>query len=108
MTRRHSNATVIFQKNKGQCLYAQSNSALERAFGPYGRIDVENPAPGQRARQIHWQDADDSDIKYYYDPEKGCFYKQSNGDPAPGYVQDLLKRPDVKKAIEKVFKYLGI
>ncbi len=64
------------------------------------RIDLENPNPGQRAGQIHFQRHGD-DIKYLYDPSSNRFFG------APEAVNDLLERPDVKKAIEKAMRYLG-
>ena len=41
------------------------------------RIDVENPAPGQRAGQIHYQDQ--NDVKWYYDPNTNTFFNQKTG-----------------------------
>lgn len=64
------------------------------------RIDVENPSPGKRAGQIHYQD--NKDNKYYYDPITKTF------PDAPKSVNDKLKDPIFKNAIEKgMTKYLG-
>ncbi|WP_164141567.1 hemagglutinin repeat-containing protein [Serratia marcescens] len=64
------------------------------------RIDVENPAPGKRAGQIHYQD--NKNNKYYYDPVTQTFPE------APKSVNDKLKDPDFKNAIDKgMTKYLG-
>ncbi|WP_246103917.1 VENN motif pre-toxin domain-containing protein, partial [Yersinia ruckeri] len=64
------------------------------------RIDVENPAPGKRAGQIHYQD--NSNNKYYYDPVTQTFPE------APKSVNDKLKDPAFKNAIDKgMTKYLG-
>jgi RHS repeat-associated protein len=64
------------------------------------RIDVENPAPGQRAGQIHYQDASG---KYLYDFETGQFQGMSRTKSA-----ELLSRPEVQDAIQKGLKYLGM
>ena len=64
------------------------------------RIDVENPAPGKRAGQIHYQD--NSNNKYYYDPVTQSF------PDAPKSVNDKLKDSAFKNAIDKgMTKYLG-
>ncbi|BCQ36924.1 hypothetical protein ERHA53_42670 [Erwinia rhapontici] len=64
------------------------------------RIDVENPAPGKRAGQIHYQD--NSNKKYYYDPVTQTFPE------APKNVNDKLKDPAFKSALDKgMTKYLG-
>jgi len=64
------------------------------------RIDVENPAPGKRAGQIHYQDS--SNNKYYYDPITQTF------PGAPKGVNDKLNDPAFKNAIDKgMKKYLG-
>ena len=64
------------------------------------RIDVENPNPGQRPGQIHYQD--NAGNKYIYDVGKGTFPN------APKKVNDLLNDPRVKKAIEKGKRILGV
>jgi filamentous hemagglutinin len=64
------------------------------------RIDVENPAPGKRAGQIHYQD--NSNNKYYYDPVTQTF------PDAPKSVNDKLKDSAFKNAVDKgMTKYLG-
>ncbi|WP_222103387.1 VENN motif pre-toxin domain-containing protein, partial [Yersinia wautersii] len=64
------------------------------------RIDVENPAPGKRAGQLHYQD--NKGNKYYYDPITQSF------PDAPKSVNIQLKNPAFKKAIEKgMSNYLG-
>jgi RHS repeat-associated protein len=68
--------------------------------GEKGRIDVENPNPGQRPGQIHYQDGSG---KYIYDVAKGEFQglsKTQNG--------QLLSRPEVQQAIQKGLKYLRV
>nr|WP_248296567.1 hypothetical protein [Streptomyces sp. S1D4-11] len=40
--------------------------------GPY-RIDVENPNPGQRPGQLHFQDQTNKSAKYQYNFETGQF-----------------------------------
>jgi hypothetical protein len=70
------------------------------------RIDVENPAPGVRPGQIHYQDSDGN--KYYYDPNSKVLFDQKTGELAPRSVQDLLKIPSFSKAIDKALTgYLG-
>jgi hypothetical protein len=62
------------------------------------RLDVENPAPGRRPGQIHYQI---DDKKYFYDPATKSFRD------APRAVQDLLDDPRFKDAIQKALRYLG-
>ena len=67
--------------------------------GPKGmRIDVENPNPGQRPGQIHFQQGE---AKYLYDPAQRTF----NG--APRAVNKLLESADVQKGIDKAMRFLG-
>lgn len=64
------------------------------------RIDVENPNPGQRPGQLHYQD--NKGNKYIYDPQTNSF------PDAPKSVNNLLNDPSFKKAIDKgMFQYLG-
>ena len=73
------------------------------------RIDVENPKPGQRPGQIHYQDNQNN--KYYYDPSNNSFYSfdsSKNKVPAPSSVNKLLDDPNFKRAIDKgMTQYLG-
>jgi len=73
------------------------------------RIDVENPNPGQRPGQVHYQD--NKNNKYYYDPHNNSFYSfdpAKNKIPAPSSVNNLLDDPKFKQAIDKGIKqYLG-
>ena len=73
------------------------------------RIDVENPNPGQRPGQVHYQD--NKNNKYYYDPNNNSFYSfdaAKNRVPAPSSVNKLLDDPKFKQAIDKGMKqYLG-
>jgi RHS repeat-associated protein len=64
-----------------------------------GRIDVENPNPGQRPGQIHYQDGAG---KYIYDVGKGEFQGLS-----ATQNRELLSQPEVQQAIQKGLKYLG-
>ena len=70
-----------------------------------GHIDVENPAPGKRDGQIHFQDTTGN--KWYYDIDGNFFYNQKTGELAPKSVQKLLEKEEVIKAIQKGLKYLG-
>ncbi|WP_028229481.1 hemagglutinin repeat-containing protein, partial [Paraburkholderia ferrariae] len=64
------------------------------------RIDVENPNPGQRPGQIHYQDNQGN--KYLYDPSTNSF------PDAPNSVNKLLNDPSFSAAIQKgLNKYLG-
>ncbi|WP_236474237.1 Hint domain-containing protein, partial [Pseudomonas syringae] len=64
------------------------------------RIDVENPNPGQRPGQIHYQDNEGN--KYLYDPASKTFPS------APKSVNKLLDNVGFQKAIIKgMEKYLG-
>ena len=62
------------------------------------RLDVENPNPGSRPRQIHVQIGKQ---KYLYDPATGQFQN------APSSIQKLLENERFKKAIETGMRYLG-
>ena len=68
--------------------------------GDGGHIDVENPNPGQRPGQIHYQDATG---KYIYDVSTGEFRGMSKTKNA-----ELLSRPEVRDAIRKALTYLGV
>jgi hypothetical protein len=65
------------------------------------RIDVENPNPGQRPGQIHYQDG--AGGKFQYNFENGQFDGLSNTQN-----RNLLENPDVKGAIQRGNQYLGI
>jgi filamentous hemagglutinin len=73
------------------------------------RIDVENPNPGQRPGQVHYQD--NKNNKYYYDPNNNSFYSFGTSKdriPAPSSVNKLLDDPKFRQAIDKGMKqYLG-
>jgi RHS repeat-associated protein len=62
------------------------------------RVDVENPNPGQRPGQIHFQQGKE---KYIYDTVAKVFRE------APKRVNDLLKSPAVQRGLEKAMKILG-
>lgn len=64
------------------------------------RLDVENPKPGQRPGQIHYQDSNGN--KYLYDPKTNKFIN------APNSVNKLLENSDFVKALNKALtQYLG-
>jgi hypothetical protein len=76
--------------------------------GKRGRIDVENPAPGQRPGQIHFQEWGEGGHKWYFDPETSSFLpEQKTGILPPGYLTDLLGDPGFASGIAKAMKYLG-
>lgn len=70
------------------------------------RIDVENPNPGQRAGQIHYQDENNN--KYYYDANKKIFYNENSMDPAPKKVQAMLDDKNFIKGLNKALSVLGV
>ena len=78
----------------------------EVGSGPEGRIDVENPNPGQRPGQIHFQEPG-SKIHWIYDLVRKVFYNQDTGALAPPRIQKLLNEPWVQQAIAKGIYYLS-
>lgn len=81
----------------------QTTSSTVWKDGKGGRLDVENPNPGQRPGQIHYQNGYQ---KYIYDPIRKEF-KAEPGQNVPREVQDLLKDSNFVKAIDKGMRYLG-
>jgi len=71
----------------------------------YERIDVENPNPGKRPGQIHYQP--DKAHKWYYDPTKNEFFDQKTGKSAPQSVNDRLKDPEIRRAIDEGMRQLS-
>ncbi len=63
------------------------------------RIDAENPNPGQRDGQIHYQDGKGN--KFLYDPQTKSFKG------APRAVNKLLNNPEIDAAIRKAMRMLG-
>lgn len=71
-----------------------------------GRIDIENPKPGRRAGQIHYQDKFNN--KYYYQHKNNIFTVDVKGTkPAPKRIQNLLQEKGFMKGIKKGLNYLG-
>jgi hypothetical protein len=69
--------------------------------GPY-RIDVENPNPGQRAGQLHFQDQSNPTAKYQYNFDEGKF------DGLPRSVdREVSKIPGFDAGIRKGLRVLG-
>ena len=83
------------------------SSTVWKENGSKARIDIENPSPGKRPGQIHYQDQ--NNIKYYYNPKDDKFYvgKISDGKVAPKNIQELLSNPDFRRGIDKGLNYLG-
>ncbi|WP_237179355.1 hypothetical protein [Paenibacillus sp. MMS18-CY102] len=82
-----------------------TSKTVWKETGSKARLDVENPNPGQRAGQIHYQDANNK--KYLFDPQKGAFV-DSNGNLAPKSVNKMLEDPNfVKKLNVGLTQYLG-
>ncbi len=74
------------------------------------RIDAENPNPGKRDGQIHYQD--ENNTKYLYSIKQNKFFGKNSESgvfdvDAPKKVNELLGDKDVQKAIEKGKQYLG-
>ena len=96
--------------NPGSCLFGANgvqvtSKTIWKGNGSKARIDVENPNPGQRAGQIHYQDANNN--KYLYDPNKKAFV-DSQGNLAPKSVNKMLEDPNfVKKLNVGLTQYLG-
>jgi hypothetical protein len=78
--------------------------------GSKARIDVENPNPGKRPGQVHYQDANNK--KYIYDPKTNTFKAQNSKTnqfdvEAPQSVNDLLNNEEFMNGIGKALRYLG-
>jgi filamentous hemagglutinin len=63
------------------------------------RIDAENPNPGQRSGQIHYQEGDK---KFLYDPKTKTFTGAGRA-----LNRALVRNPAVRQAIDKALKYMG-
>ena len=70
----------------------------------YERIDAENPDPGGRPGQIHYQPA--KGVKWYYKQKGNYFYNENTGERAPKSVQDKLNDPEIRAAIDKALRRL--
>ena len=64
-----------------------------------GRLDWENPAPGKRPGQIHFQQ---NGNKYIYDSETNAFRGMPNK-----MQKRLMKDPNFRKAIDKGLRFIG-
>jgi RHS repeat-associated protein len=76
--------------------------------GKTERIDIENPSPGQRPGQIHYQD--ENNTKYLYNINENKFYGQNaSGEftQEAKSVNNLLENKNFQKGIDKALKYLG-
>ncbi|MGX1770700.1 hypothetical protein ACWIGW_01195 [Nocardia brasiliensis] len=72
--------------------------------GAYYRIDIENPAPGKRAGQMHLQDGTGNNAnKYYYNFNT----REFEGLPASD-LKKFQKDPQFDRAIKKGTEYLGV
>ena len=106
---------TVYSRGSGE-----SGSNLEHMLGAKGtqvsskttwqngkteRIDVENPAPGERPGQVHYHDPNNN--KYYYDIDNNTFYDQKTGELAPKGIQKLLKDKEFMKGIKKALQILG-
>jgi RHS repeat-associated protein len=77
-----------------------TSTTVWKATGSKERIDVENPNPGKRPGQIHYQDKDNN--KYLYNPEKKEFIGASKS-----LNKELLRRPEIQRAIQRGLNILG-
>ncbi|NOK16442.1 hypothetical protein [Corallococcus carmarthensis] len=110
-----STVSCCLKRHPGQYEACGADAPAQRMLGARGaridsktlwkqgriRLDVENPAPGVRPGQLHFQDAQ-TGAKYLYDPASRSFAN------APRWVNELLKT-DAKFAssVEKGLYYLG-
>lgn len=100
----------IWVHNTGECMFRAkgvqvTSKTLWKENGSKARIDVENPNPGQRPGQIHYQDQNNK--KYLFDSEKGIFV-DSSGNSAPKSVNNMLDDSSfVKKLNVGLTQYLG-
>lgn len=69
------------------------------------RVDVENPAHGSRAGDIHYHEPDNT--KWRYDPVTGNLVSIETKEIAPPRVRKVLKEDWFKKAIKKGLNILG-
>ncbi|UWM49421.1 DUF6531 domain-containing protein [Streptomyces carpaticus] len=79
----------------------QTTSTTTWLRGPY-RIDVENPNPGQRPGQLHFQDQSNKDAKYQYNFENGTF----EGLPR-SIEREVSGDRGFQNGIDKGLRYLG-
>ncbi|MFZ2421411.1 MAG: hypothetical protein WA029_09725 [Anaerolineae bacterium] len=77
--------------------------------GEKGRLDVENPAPGKRPGQIHFQEWGEKGGKWYYDPMTKTFLSdKATGALPPAWLLKLIKEDEgFLGAMEKGMRYLG-
>ncbi|WP_175155839.1 hemagglutinin repeat-containing protein [Achromobacter mucicolens] len=101
----HFNAQEFNGEMLGTRGVQTSSTTLWKGAGSE-RIDVENPNPGVRAGQIHYQNNDGK--KYYYDPNQNVFFDRENDVLAPKSVQKLLDDESFSRAVDKaLYGYLG-
>lgn len=67
-----------------------------------GLLHAENPAPGVRPGQIHFQTTKGKEMKYMWD-----FESKSFGPSAPNWLKDLLRDPKFVNALRKGYYKLG-
>ncbi len=73
--------------------------------GSTERVDVENPAPGKRAGDVHYHDA--NNVKWRYDVRQGKLFNSDTGELAPPSIQKVMNEGWFKKAIVKALSILG-
>ena len=115
-----ANASKNLSEKKGHLDTGNSKASTNRGTIVYSktlwkdskgnRIDVENPNPGQRPEQIHFQD--NKKNKYLYNNKDGRFYSRDPKTkkwnvPAPNRINEKLSNPNVQRAIQTGNKYLG-
>lgn len=86
-----------------------ASTTMWKEKGSSARIDVENPNPGERPGQLHYQD--EKGTKYQYSVDDNKFYGQDDDGnfsvEAPKSVNGKLKDKQFQKGIDKGLKYLG-
>ena len=69
------------------------------------RVDVENPAPGERPGDLHYHESNNT--KWRYDVNTGNLVDPDTGELAPSRVQKVTEETWFQNAIKKGLKILG-
>ena len=75
--------------------------------GEQGMLHAENPNPGIRSGQIHFQEYGPNGNKWYYDPVKNTFLTSKNGVLPPKWLLELINDKQFASAINKGLTALG-
>ena len=98
------------KKSKSDHMLGENGTKVGKSIttgsnGPTERVDVENPAPGEREGNVHYHEPNNT--KWRYDVESGQLVNPKSGNPAPPRVQRVLKQDWFQKAIGKALNILG-